>query len=434
MGFLSLFKKDWPAELDRANSYLEDGEPVLALDLLRKIESRVDGDLQQRAKALKEQCETALFDSLIRRADESEAEGKLDDAADWLLAAIERATGEALQELEQRREKLLRMIEDGINPFGTDGDNSTTAEPNPAEDLEEDLEFTFEALLQTLVPSVAELYQGRSVQFQRAYVQLNAGQAETALEELQRLLQEDPEDPVLILERGRAHLLMGNNDSARADFDCAWNRFGDEPIDAAGTHSLPSFWAESTLAEDPQAVVARLAEIALPGRGSQYLSELYATALVQLGAAEESVSYLHSALRRFPGAQRFSFLLAEVLAAGGDTSEAIACLEAAVGPSCASGHCGVGPQHIPSVRLLASLYLGDAAGVERCGELMAIVAKSQGGMLGAKDHAILSRYFDLQGNEEAAEEAREEAERLTKLGPMAESGPTGLTGGQRRIL
>ena len=429
MGLLTIFKKDWSAELDRVSGYLRDDEPVLALELLRKIERRVDGDLLSRARELIETSEIELFDSLLRRAQNSESQGELADAADWLLAAIDRCKTDAERKtIEGRREELLRQIEDGINPFG----NGPQVAPQ-AEWTESDTEFQFDALVQTLVPSMAELYLDRPIDFQSALVALNQGDATVAIEQLERLLTESPEDSILRLERGRAHLLLGNNDLARQDFEAVWDSLGTDDIDTAGSHSVPSLWAECTLETDPEVVALRLEPLAAPHQASTHLCELYAAALVRLGDTERAIPYLQSTLRNYPSEQRFSFLLARVLVEDGEVLEAIACLEAAVGPGCSSG-CAVGPRHLPSVRALATLYLNTESNLERVAELMAVVAQSQRGNLKNEDHLILARYYDLTGNEEAASSARVEAERLLTLGPTAESGPTGLGGANQRIL
>jgi tetratricopeptide (TPR) repeat protein len=433
MGLLSMFKKDWIGEMQRVESYLEDGEPVLALELLRKIERRVDNpDHATDLKELRSRAETALLASLIQRADQAEAEGKLEDAVDWLLSAIERADDSSqLSALERRRSELLRRLEDDINPFGSGAGPEQGA---LLEELDnEDIDFHYDALVQTLAPGLAERYADRPVVFREAVLRLNGGQAEAALESLESMVEDDPEDAVLRLERGRAYLILGDNVSARADFEAIWNILGTDPLDAAGVLSIPSLWADSTLADDPAAVVDRLEELADPRRGESNLCDLYASALVEVQRHDQAIPYLQAVLRRFPSDPRFALHLANVLEKTGQPDEAVACLEASVGPSCSGGQCGVGPRYLPSLRALASLHLQGQPNLERCAELMAIVAQSQRGLLNSEDHRVLAQYYEASGDGEAAEHARAEANRLATLGPAAESAPTNL-GGQRSAL
>ena len=53
MGFLSaLFKKDWPAELAKAEAALEGGDTVQAYDLARRVIKGGQEELQERAENL----------------------------------------------------------------------------------------------------------------------------------------------------------------------------------------------------------------------------------------------------------------------------------------------------------------------------------------------------------------------------------------------
>lgn len=428
-----MFKKDWIGEIQRVETYLQDGEPVLALELLRKIERRVDDPNHTTAlKNLRARSETALLTSLVQRADEAESKGKLEDAADWLLSAIERTEDSSQRlTLEARRSDLLERLEDDVNPFGGDVGAETGASVDELD--AEDIDFHYDALVQTLATWLAEHYANRPTVFREAVLRLNGGQTEVALQDLESMLEEDPDDAVLRLERGRAHLILGNNVLARADFEAIWNVLGTEALDAAGVLSIPSLWADSTLADDPAAVVDRLEDLADPRRGESNLCDLYATALVDVGHHEEALPYLQAVLRRFPSDPRFALHLANVLEMTGQPDEAVACLEAAVGPSCSGGQCGVGPRHLPSLRTLARLHLQGEPNLERCAELMAIVAQSQRGLLNSEDHRVLAQYYEASGDEKAAEHARAEAERLATMGPAAESAPTSL-GGQRSAL
>lgn len=433
MGLLTkLFGKDWTARLDRAEALLEGGEPVRAMEIAGRASKNGDEGIRSRAEELVERIRPSLLETLLGKADTSESAGDPEDAADWVLAAIQHAPDEeTLSELEARREDLLARAEENRNPF------ATAQGPEPGPDVGGDGtegEIHYETLVATLDPEVAELYADRSERFRRAFIDLNQGRLDEAVAAFDELLTEDPGDPVLRLERGRARLALGDAEEAREDLEAAWEGLDDGPLDAVGSVSVPSLWAEAALAsDDREAVLARLADLAEPARGRREICFLYATALVE-AVGEGAIDYLGRAVRRFSNDPRFVRLLALQLAEAGRLEEGISVLESTVGPSCAGGKCGAPRKHLPSIRALADLYLREGERIERAGELMAIVAHGRGGRLTAEDHAVLATYYERKGDDEAAEVSRSEAERLAAEGSGAVSPPPLKLGGQRRVL
>lgn len=434
IGFLSsLFTKDWPAELDRAEELLERDEALRALEIAERARRRTEGDVEHRAVALVERAREELVDSLLEKADDAEAEGDFADAADWLLAAIERLEDDPrLDELETRREELLARAEDRDNPYLRSDDGGST--PDSAH-LETGVDARYEALVSMLDDEVARRYEDRPEEFRQAVGDLNEGRAEAAREILDRLLEKAPDDAILRLERGRALLLVDEYGAARRDLEHAWEELGSGPLDITDSLSVPRLWAEASLADEkPRAVVERLEELADPAAGRTEICHLYAMALVQTGSAEETLDYLATASAAFPRDPRFSLVLARLLASRERTDEAIAVLEASVAPMCTTRSCSKGSVHAPSLRALADLYIETDRKLDEAAALMARIAQSRGGTLGAADHAVLGRYYRATGDAEAAAVSEAEAERLADTGEEGSAAPPRLGTGRRVIF
>ncbi|NNC92395.1 MAG: hypothetical protein HKN80_07850, partial [Acidimicrobiia bacterium] len=109
---MGLFRKDWGKELDRVEELLARDLPVPALEIAERAERKAGADLQVRAAGLALRARQALLASVLAKVDAAEAAGDLEDAADWLLSALERepsATRRA--ELEARRQALLDRLD-----------------------------------------------------------------------------------------------------------------------------------------------------------------------------------------------------------------------------------------------------------------------------------------------------------------------------------
>ena len=434
MGLFSMFKKDWSAELDRVSQLIESRELVRALELARKAERGAEGPLRERAGEAVQRARAALLDDLLERAGAAESNGELEDAADWLLSAIGHVDDEGqVAEVEARRVALLERAEEKHNPFAAGP--GPVADPSGS-DPESEIGVTYETLVAMLDESIAPRYKDRPDSFRAALVALNDARATEACDRLDGLLLDSPNDPVLYLERGRARLLTGAMEGAREDFEAAWPELGDGPLDATDSLSVPALWAEATLAAgDSDTVVSLLTDLAAPASQRREICHLYATALLTLERLDEARAYLESASSWFTSDPRFGLLWAQVVAAGGELDQAIAGLETTVGPSCSSGSCARPGRHLPSLRALAELYLLQGENLDRAGELMAIVAHDQQGLLGAEDHGILARYYELVGHDEAAEHADAEARRLTEAGDHETSpAPPQLAVGAQRVL
>lgn len=426
MGLFSfLFGGDPGAELDKAAGYLETGDPVRALEVARKVEKRGQPAHAMRAQELVSRAQDALVARSVERSREAEEAGDWEDAADWLRAGLERVKDPTQRaDLESRLRRVLDRLEEqreeglaGSRLFGG-------AAGGPEEDeFAWDLETHYLTLIDTLKPEVMKRYEDRPEAFQRAFVALNEGQLEEARRQLDALVAESAGgDAVLRFERGRARLVTGDARGAREDFEAAWTVLGDDLLDSADSLSVPSLWAEATLETgDPGTVADRLADVAVVrGQDTDLRTlELRGRALLELERYDDARRMLAPAAARFPQHGALPHLLAQALVALGEPELAIHCLETALAPSCSGGRCSGPPPYVPSLRMLSTLYLQQGKKIDRVRELLAFSAQAQGGRWGREDFVILARFHEIQGDEQAAREAREEARRLEGRGEEA---------------
>lgn len=433
--FGRIFKKDPGEQLERARRLLDDGDALRALGIAEKL-AGLDWIHSAQAVAVAGEARRKLLLDARERAAQAETEGYLDDSLEWLGGAVEHATGgdrDALEgEMQRLRDLLASRAQEELEP-----------EPLPVEESEEepfelDADGYFETLLGTLADRVVKQYAQRSSAFRDAFVALNSGDPQGALEGLNALVAKSPEDSILRFERGRCHLMVGNPEAAQEDFEAAWKRLGDEPLDLAGQISVPLLWAETLLAQNrPWPVIERLEEAAEPEAGDSNMVFHYGEALLQAEEWQRARDYLIRAMTVFPGQPTFSFQLATALHRLDQDEVALDCLEAAIAPSCATGNCNRPAMHLPSMRLLTELYL-DRGELDRGRELIDLTAIGQRGQRGAADYRLLVRYHQARGETEEAQRAAAEAERLeiveAQRGIAAGEAPTGALGQQQAAL
>jgi tetratricopeptide (TPR) repeat protein len=436
MALLGLFGSDPRRVLDRAAARLARGDATGARELAEPLLRDRDPGYRSRAAEILDEARRALLDSTLARAAEAEDEGRPDDAADWLDAALQYAGAEARPEITARRAALLSRATEARVSLAFDGGGDD--DPLVAEDLYAlDSEAAFGTLVETLGEDVAHEYAGRPEAFRAAYLALNAGRFDEAREALDALVEAAPDDPVYRLERGRARLLAGDPAGARTDFEAVWESWGDEPLDLAGRFSLPVLWAQALLdLGEAEPVVERLADLVETSHDDPELPLLYGRALLATDRLAEARAALAEAAGWFPRDPDLPLLLAEALARLGRRRDAIACLEAAIAPSCATGDCNAPPLHPPSLHRLVALYVEEVGGgagdggrgvdreeaLERAGALLPLLARAQGGRLGPHQHRLAARWYELSGAPETAARARAEADRLDAAGGAAGPG------------
>lgn len=434
MGFLGrLLGGDPQRDLERARAALNKDDLPRALELAQRAVEKGAPEVQAEAGMLVTRARETLIAHAFDKASQAEASGFLEDAEEWLSSALPHAEDGRRSEIEKRlgsvRERLaererLDEVASLEHELGVGGEVETDGEEGS---YEVGLDDHFQALTGMLRDDVADRYDAQPAPFRQAVVGLSEGRADEAVTVLESLLAPEPDDPVLRLERGRVRLVAGDPSSAVDDFEIAWRTFGDAPLDVAGAFSVPSLWAEASLAAGhAKPVIERLTSLAEPSEGREDLVALYGQALLLDSRLEEAKSYLLEVLPRMPGVRELPLLLAQSLVALGDRRSAVDCLESAIAPSCVSGNCAKPPLHRPSVRALIGLYLENGAAPDRVRELLGHLARAQQGQLGKADQALLARFYEQQGDTESAARVRAEAERLADR-PESEAlpGPSG---------
>jgi tetratricopeptide (TPR) repeat protein len=419
MGFLSrLFASDPRRDIERAEALLEKGEAARALELARRAEERAQAPDRSHAARLAARARSALVAGALEKAELAESSEYFEDAVEWISAALEHVADEAeRQELEERLGTLEAQARaaDREDPW----EPPPPPEAEPATQLDPDTHYL--ALVGMLGEDFADLYEDRPAAFRRAYVDLNEGRIEAALETLDLLAEARGEDPVTLFERGRCRLMLGDTEGALADLEAAQETFGDRAVDLTGDLSVPVLWAEAMLVlgrHEP--VIERLEALAAPAAGNPAISYRYAQALLAAERFDDARKFLAVAASTYPGNPVFPQQLALVLVRLGEKAAAIDCLEAAIAPSCAGGRCGRPRKHLPSIRALASLYLDEGDSPDRVRELMKLVALELSGQLTSEDHALLARFHEQTGDPEAAALAAAEADRLRSEGAVSE--------------
>ena len=428
----SLFASDPREQLRKAEERLE-GTPERALEMALEIHQADVGEAEEEIRSFIARARRRVVEQALERADASEAEEYFADAAEWLEAAIEHtADADEKKALIERRRELLRqelLLEEAED--GMDGPAMTLHRQVEASVLspEVDVDDLFLSLVDMFEETVAERYRQLGPTFRRLFLQFQEAELEGLEEGLSTLLAGDsPEGAldadgraVVQLERGRLRLLTGDLAAALEDFDACWDAWDDDPLDLAGTLSLPGLWAEAKVGTgDFDAIIERLPELARAEDGRLEVMLPFAQALVLSQRLDEAKPYLQTAMGSFPSHQDFPQLYALTLAASGNPQEAMACLEMAIAPSCASGSCSKPPMHMPSLQMLLSLHVSAGDDEGRLRRLGKLFVEHRHGQLSGEDHRLLAAVHQKLGEDIAAQLALEKAAVADAEGPRPE--------------
>lgn len=420
MGWLKkIFASDPLKELEKAERLLAD-EPERALEMALAWTTEGSDETTAKLREFTDRARQAVIQRALQRADSSEEEEYFGDAAEWLEAAIEHSEdGELKEQLTMRRKELMRkellLEEDGDIGFEVhETVEATVLSP------EMDHDDFFDTVIDMLQDPVAIRYRKQGQQFRRLFGQFQHGEVEGLEESLSALLESDgtytPDTgtvAVVTLERGRLRLLLGQFTEARQDFEACWDAWGVDHLDLANHLSIPGLWAEACLGEqsaDP--ILDRLEDLAEPSQMRLDVMFPYAQALVIKERFEDAVPYLRDAMASFPSHQEFPQLYAMILAQTGKPEEAIACLEMAIAPSCASGNCGAPPMHLSSLRLLLTLHLASGDDIQRVKKLLSLLQEHTRGQLTAPDHRLMAAYYQKTDQQPAADLSLQRAEEI----------------------
>jgi len=402
--FDRLFKADPKRDLERAEKLFARGDAAGALRLAERIPDSSD------ASALAGKARSTLLAAALEKAVRAEESEYWEDAVEWIEGALEYADEPRRSQLRAHVETLLHRAEEARaeeEASNLRGLSFAGAAATPEEGEEVEAEVHYEVLMEMLRDDVAERYRDRPEVFRNAVVELNGNRPEAALPALEELADKDPSDPVLRLERGRCRLAGGDAEGARADLEAAWAELGPQPLDLAGNFSVPGLWAQAMLQlEEPRALVDRISEEApAPEAMDPELRELYAGALLAIGEPEEALDFLGRASNFHPRHQELYRLQAVALRQLDERDEAIAVLEQAIAPSCATGNCARPPFHLPSLHLLATLLFEDPRDLERGVEVLELLVRASGGRLGDEGRRLLAAYAEKTESPVASRQA-----------------------------
>lgn len=423
MGFLNkLFGGNPQKDLDKAESLLAQGRPDRARELAARAGNSDDPELRAKSEEIFERARGMLVTRALEMAQAAEESEFWQDAMEWLDRALDQVTDPAERaRLEAKKASLDARWE------AAEAAEEEAAAPAPAPHADEmpemETDHRFIALVDMLDDGVGRRYLAQGEDFRLAYLDLYDDKIDDALEVLDRLVAEQPQDPVLRFERGRGRLFQGDAAGAREDFEVASEEWSDIYLDRAGTLSVDGEWSEAMLRlNDPEPVLERLRVPAQPGTGQPELTLLYARALVMADRQDEAEPFLLKAMETFPSRPDFALILAQLLIAGERRHDAIGCLEVAIAPSCAGGSCGKPPRHVPSFRMLAALYLAEAqdtadakkeeAHLNRVESLLTLIREVFGGGMGKEDLLLQAELLRLRNDEEGAEAALAAAEAM----------------------
>lgn len=415
--FDRLFGSDPKKDLAKAEEWLERGRPDRALELARKAAADESLSNPVRAQEVMVRAREMLLQNALEMSATAEDSEFWEDAIDWIDRALEQVEEpQKRAELAARRRDLEAKSE-AAEQAVPEVDADQVDEEVGADGLHPDDHFG--ALVDMLDEDVANAYRSQGEIFRDAYLNLHGGQPEKALESLDALIEAAPADPCRRFERARARLLLGDAAGAQADLEVAMDEWGDIYLDRAATLSVVGLWSEALLDQKkPEPVIDRLAELAEPSNGQPDLSLPYALALVMAKRNREASEFLDQAVVRFKEPD-FPLLRCQLLLEEQRQQEAMDLLETTIAPSCATGNCAKPPLHLPTARLLVSLYLDRAepsdADLARCESLLTHIAQRQSGRLAWQDHQLVARLHRHEGDDEAAAEAEAEADRLRQL-------------------
>lgn len=428
---MGLFDRWLGDPMEKGERLLASGDARGALAAFERASPSVKRDhLVADARAL-------VVRNLVTKADAAEADGHLEDAADWLRAALEEIDAAGDEDrtqlgdgLRARVGDLDSRIEEAAEARDREAYGLEVGSAAQGPEFELGDEALWDALVGMLRPGVARRYLAAGDVFEKACVLLHGGNVAAALDTLVML----GDNGVVLLERGRAHLLAGDAAAAARDLDAAWEMLGDQPVDLASSWSVPQLWAEAALeAGHASEVSARLEPLVDIDRMD--LAEVYGRALLASGAAPEAARFLTDMLAYAPSPPLVR-LLAEAAEAAGDADAGLAVLEESIAASCAGGSCGKTPLDTLNVHMLVERYLtrGQAADLERCRELLGQSIAQRGGRVGAVDCRLMARYLRAIGDDERAAEAEAAAAGAGGGEVVAESLAAGLGGGAGRAI
>ena len=383
MGLLSwLFPSD-DDRMDKAETYLEDGE-------YNEARLEVEGLAQPRAEGIRR---IALEGLKSRNCDEAIAcanAGDFERAAEHLALATEFAGGKADPEIRGARRTVRELRSDGdkpkrtvgvtSNPFGAPPADVIAGAGGPPPDLQDDLyslppddpRLRFALLLERYPDDLRPRMIALGQEFATAVLAIEDGTPAHAVEVLGRFI---GQDPLVRFERARAAQLAGQAAGSEDDLLAFASAEGAHRT-IAGQHTavmLANAYASAGRMTEALAVI----EAALndePNEASLMVNR--ALVLERLNRLAEADEMALQVVKHHPRTMMMYRLMARCRVKADKRGEAAQVLESGLTTNCTSGRCGSLPFDVEAGRMLAQLYLEDRQKPERADELLQRLKRS----------------------------------------------------------
>ncbi len=405
--FKRLFGADPASQLAKGERALTSQQPAAALDHFQRAEEAAagDADILARAREGAQQATAGLVDLNLQ-----EAEYCLDaEDPDTAMSHLETALGLAASDDQRKRvEHRMELMKDTLR--AANQPQSLFSDEGAIPESDDLPEIQWERLLATLVEDWAEDYAERGIEFRDAVLALNNMQPDVAKTLLTELIEEDPEDPVLRFERGRAYLALEAFAEAADDLAFAREEIGFEPLDNAGLVQVGLLEADALISLKRPKEARELLDRAIEELGDD-LSLLFLRGRVELALAEHDrvEETFGRILLISPRLVDAAVLLAQSRLTREDTDGAIEVLEQGIKKHCATGTCHMQQLSVPAGRLLARCYLDKGESLDRAEDLLHQVRASNEGHQEWEDHLLWGRLHKARGDVAALDAAREAA-------------------------
>jgi tetratricopeptide (TPR) repeat protein len=239
---------------------------------------------------------------------------------------------------------------------------------------------------------------------------LNEGHPEEAVEVLRRQSSEDPDDPLLRFELGRALLASEQFADAATELGAAREEVGFLALDRVGLLQIGLIEAEALIGAGDAHAAHRVLVEAIDEVGEElglmFLRGRVEAALGDHDGLEQTMAVV---MKKSPQAVDAAIVLAESRIHRKDLDGAVEVLEGGLKRYCATGTCHAQPISLPAARLLARTYLDLERDPGRVEDLLLQVQGSLEGHVPWGDHVLWGRLHRQRGDHEKLAESRRAA-------------------------
>ena len=405
--FKKLFGGDPMKLLDKADRALGNEHPAEALDLYRRAHEAADGAGELAAKA--DKGIRAASDELVgmnrREASLSQEAGDFEGALHHLETAMQLCGN---PDLRQALEAEITSVEEQADQADAQPQRLFTTEGAIGEEMLP--EEQWDHLLATLDDDVAEDYAERDQDFRDAVLAINDGRSEEAVEVLREQAADDPDDPLVKFELGRALLATEQYADAATELGAAREEVGFLALDRVGLLQIGLIEAEALIGAGEIQAAHRVLTEAIDEVGEE-IGLMFLRGRVEgaLGDHDGVEQTMGRVMTMSPQAVDAAIVLAESRIARKELDGAVEALEGGLKRYCATGTCHAQPISLPAARLLARTYLDMEQDPGRVEDLLQQVRGSLEGHVPGGAQVLWGRLHKQRGDHDRLAEAREAA-------------------------